>query len=82
VSDPVALATLVLEDAPGSSRPERQDHGAYRSGAPDQCSDSLRDGACTEAGQVLFFDDIYGYDRKLERQLGLPPVSLMPVRHP
>ena len=36
----------------------------------------------TEAGQVLFFDDIYGYDRKLERQLGLPPVSLTPVRHP
>jgi murein L,D-transpeptidase YcbB/YkuD len=29
----------------------------------------------TEAGPVLFFDDIYGYDRRLERQLGLAPVS-------
>jgi murein L,D-transpeptidase YcbB/YkuD len=29
----------------------------------------------TEAGPVMFFDDIYGYDRKLERQLGLPPVT-------
>jgi murein L,D-transpeptidase YcbB/YkuD len=27
----------------------------------------------TEAGPILFFDDIYGYDRKLESQLGLQP---------
>jgi murein L,D-transpeptidase YcbB/YkuD len=29
----------------------------------------------TEAGPVMFFDDIYGYDRKLEQQLGLAPVG-------
>ena len=29
----------------------------------------------TEAGPGLFFDDIYGYDRRLERQLGLAPVG-------
>jgi len=28
----------------------------------------------TEAGPVDFFNDIYGYDRKLERQLGLAPI--------
>jgi murein L,D-transpeptidase YcbB/YkuD len=27
----------------------------------------------TEDGQVMFFDDIYGHDRKLEKLLGLPP---------
>jgi len=27
----------------------------------------------TEAGPIQFFDDIYGYDKKLERELGLPP---------
>jgi murein L,D-transpeptidase YcbB/YkuD len=29
----------------------------------------------TEDGAVLFFDDIYGNDRKLEKLLNLPPVS-------
>jgi len=29
----------------------------------------------TEAGPVFFFDDIYGYDNKLEQQLGLAPLS-------
>ena len=28
----------------------------------------------TEAGPMLFFDDIYGYDKKLEGQLGLAPL--------
>ena len=27
----------------------------------------------TEGGPVLFFEDLYGYDQKLERQLGLAP---------
>ena len=27
----------------------------------------------TEAGPVLFFDDIYGYDRRLERMLRARP---------
>jgi murein L,D-transpeptidase YcbB/YkuD len=29
----------------------------------------------TEAGPIMFFDDIYGYDKKLEQQLGLTPVT-------
>jgi murein L,D-transpeptidase YcbB/YkuD len=28
----------------------------------------------TEAGEVQFFDDIYGHDRNLERLLGLAPI--------
>ncbi len=28
----------------------------------------------TEAGPTLFFDDIYGYDRRLEHDLGLPAI--------
>jgi murein L,D-transpeptidase YcbB/YkuD len=28
----------------------------------------------TEADPLLFFDDIYGCDKKLERRLGLAPV--------
>jgi murein L,D-transpeptidase YcbB/YkuD len=27
----------------------------------------------TEAGPLLFFNDIYGYDKRLERELGLKP---------
>jgi murein L,D-transpeptidase YcbB/YkuD len=29
----------------------------------------------TEDGPVMFFEDIYGHDRKLEELLHLPPVS-------
>ena len=29
----------------------------------------------TEDGPVFFFEDIYGYDRKLEQQLALAPVG-------
>jgi murein L,D-transpeptidase YcbB/YkuD len=29
----------------------------------------------TEDGAVHFFDDIYGYDRRLERLLSLPPIA-------
>jgi murein L,D-transpeptidase YcbB/YkuD len=29
----------------------------------------------TEAGPVLFFDDLYGLDKKLEQQLGLAPAK-------
>jgi murein L,D-transpeptidase YcbB/YkuD len=28
----------------------------------------------TESGQIQFFDDIYGHDRKLESLLGLEPI--------
>lgn len=29
----------------------------------------------TEAGEILFFEDLYGLDRKLERLLGLPALA-------
>jgi murein L,D-transpeptidase YcbB/YkuD len=29
----------------------------------------------TEAGPVLFFDDLYGLDKKLEQQLALAPAK-------
>jgi L,D-transpeptidase YcbB len=81
VSDPVALATLVLKDAPGNWTREKIE--AAMNGKTTVRIDLVRPinvlilyatALATEAGPVLFFDDIYGYDRKLERQLGLAPV--------
>ena len=82
VSDPVALATLVLKDAPGDWTREKIE--AAMNGKttvhiglarPINVLILYATALATEAGPVLFFDDIYGYDRKLERQLGLAPVS-------
>jgi len=82
VSDPVALATLVLKDAPGNWTREKIE--AAMNGKTTVRIDLARPinvlilyatALATEAGPVMFFDDIYGYDRKLERQLGLPPVT-------
>jgi len=82
VSDPLALATLVLKDAPGNWTGEKIQ--AAMNGTTSVRVDLARPinvlilyatALATEAGPVLFFDDIYGYDRILERQLGLAPVS-------
>jgi L,D-transpeptidase YcbB len=82
VSDPLALATLVLKDAPGNWTREKIQ--AAMNGATSVRVDLTRPinvlilyatALATEAGPIMFFDDIYGYDRKLERQLGLAPVS-------
>jgi murein L,D-transpeptidase YcbB/YkuD len=82
VSDPLALATLVLKDAPGNWTREKIQ--AAMNGRTSVRIDLARPinvlilyatALATEAGPVMFFDDIYGYDRKLERQLGLPPVT-------
>jgi L,D-transpeptidase YcbB len=82
VSDPLALATLVLKDAPGNWTGEKIQ--AAMNGRTSVRIDLARPinvlilyatALATEAGPVMFFDDIYGYDRKLEQQLGLPPVS-------
>lgn len=82
VSDPLGLATLVLKDAPGDWTPERI--LAAMNGTKTMRIDLKRPidvlilyatALATEAGPIMFFDDIYGYDRKLEQQLGLPPVS-------
>ena len=83
VADPVSLATQVLKDAPGDWTREKIQ------AAMDGTATSLRinltqpinvlilyaTALATEGGPVLFFEDLYGYDRKLERQLGLAPVQ-------
>jgi murein L,D-transpeptidase YcbB/YkuD len=82
VRDPVTLAAFVLQGTPGDWTPERIT-------AAMDGPDSLRVGLArpipvmivyttalaTEAGPVLFFHDIYGHDRELERLLGLAPVA-------
>ena len=81
VSDPLALATLVLKNAPGDWTREKIDAAMH--GDKTLRIDLTRPitvlilyatALATEAGPVMFFDDIYGYDKKLERQLALPPV--------
>jgi murein L,D-transpeptidase YcbB/YkuD len=82
VRDPLALATLVLKNAPGDWTREKID-AAMNDGKtvridltkPITVLILYATALATEAGPVLFFDDIYGYDKKLERQLALPPVS-------
>ena len=82
VADPLALATLVLKDAPGDWTREKIDaamHGtadSVRVNLPEPIQVLILYGTAlaTEAGPVYFFDDIYGYDSKLERELGLTPV--------
>jgi L,D-transpeptidase YcbB len=80
VSDPLALATHVMRDEPGGWTREKID--ATMNG-PKTVRVNLQHpitvlilygtALATEAGPILFFDDIYGYDRKLESQLGLAP---------
>jgi murein L,D-transpeptidase YcbB/YkuD len=83
VSDPVALAEYVLRDTPGGWTK------AAIEAAMDRGPDSQRvnlaqsihvmilyaTALATEAGPVLFFEDIYGYDHKLEALLGLRAVG-------
>jgi murein L,D-transpeptidase YcbB/YkuD len=82
VSDPVALATYVLRNAPGEWDSQRIEDAMH---APKPTRVELRDpipvmilygtAMATEAGPVQFFEDIYGHDRKLESLLGLRPVN-------
>lgn len=82
VSDPLALATLVLKDAPGDWTQDKI--RAAMDGTTTVRIDLARPidvlilyatALATEAGPILFFHDIYGYDKKLEEQLGLKPAS-------
>jgi murein L,D-transpeptidase YcbB/YkuD len=77
----LALATLVLKDAPGDWTREKIQ--AAMNGTrtirvnltrPINVLILYATALATEAGPMLFFDDIYGYDKKLEGQLGLAPV--------
>ena len=83
VSDPVALAAYVLRNAPGNWSPEKIE--AAMNGATTQRVNLARPirvmilygtVLATESGDVLFFDDVYGYDHKLEALLGLTPVAV------
>jgi murein L,D-transpeptidase YcbB/YkuD len=81
VADPLALATLVLKDAPGDWTREKIQAAMNGTSTirvnltrPINVLILYATALATEAGPVLFFDDIYGYDKKLEGQLGLTPV--------
>jgi len=82
VSDPLTLAALVLKDAKGDWTRDKIE--AAMNGSTSVRVDLSRPinvlilyatALATEAGPVFFFDDIYGYDNKLEQQLGLAPLS-------
>jgi murein L,D-transpeptidase YcbB/YkuD len=81
VSDPVALAVYVLRDSPGGWNDERvlaAMHAGTTSrvtlAAPIRVMILYGTALATESGQIQFFDDIYGHDRRLESLLGLEPV--------
>jgi L,D-transpeptidase YcbB len=81
VADPLSLATLVLKDAPGDWTREKIQAAMngttmQRINLPQPINVLIlyATALATEGGPVLFFEDLYGYDQKLERQLGLAPV--------
>jgi murein L,D-transpeptidase YcbB/YkuD len=76
VSDPVGLAEHVLRNSAGNWTAERID--AAMKGDPNQRVNLSKPiqvlllygtAMATESGQVLFFDDLYGHDRRLEKLL-------------
>ena len=80
VSDPEALAAHVLRNAPGNWTPQTiaaamNGPATLRVNLPRPIRVMILYGTvlATEAGTVLFFDDIYGHDRKLATLLHLPP---------
>ena len=86
VSDPVALAAYVLRDTPGNWTPARIE--AAMNGAQTRRVKLTRPirviilygtVLAKEDGEVLFFDDLYGQDHRLERLLGLAPAG---THHP
>ncbi|MGH7107687.1 MAG: L,D-transpeptidase family protein [Acetobacteraceae bacterium] len=82
VSDPVALAVYVLRDTPGNWTPAKIE-AAMRGtqtrrvllAKPIRVMILYGTVLAKEDGEVLFFDDLYGQDRQLERLLGLPPLE-------
>jgi murein L,D-transpeptidase YcbB/YkuD len=81
VADPVALAVQLLRDTPGNWTRESIEaamsagqtrHVALATSVPVLIVYGTA--LATEAGEVLFFDDLYGQDRRLEQLLGLAPV--------
>lgn len=81
VSDPVALAAYVLRDAPGDWTPRKIETAMngtetrrVRLAGPIRVMIVYATVLAKEDGEVLFFSDLYGQDRKLERLLGLAPI--------
>lgn len=84
VSDPVTLASYVLRNAPGKWMPatiEAAMNGTQtrrvRLARPIRVIILYGTVLVKEDGEVLFFDDLYGQDRRLERLLGLVPVGTL-----
>ena len=81
VSDPIALAVHVLRNTPGDWTPENIEAGMNGStrrvtlAQPIPVMILYGTALATEAGEILFFEDLYGLDRKLERLLGLPALA-------
>ncbi len=81
VSDPVALAEYVLRNAADPWTPESivaamnaEDNVRVNLKTPIRVLILYGTALATEDGGIMFFADVYGHDRKLERLLGLPPV--------
>jgi murein L,D-transpeptidase YcbB/YkuD len=77
-SDPVALAAHVLRNADGDWTVEKielamsgEPNQRVNLATPIQVMILYGTVLATESGRVLFFADIYGHDRKLERLLRL-----------
>ncbi|MGE0029851.1 MAG: murein L,D-transpeptidase [Steroidobacteraceae bacterium] len=83
VRDPVGLAEHVFHDQPEPWSRERieramqegPDSQRVRLARPVRVFVVYGTAVATEAGKVLFFDDVYGHDRRLEALLGLEPVQ-------
>lgn len=86
VSDPAALAAYVLRDTAGGAwTPERIETAAngtetrrVRLAHPIRVMVLYGTVLAKENGEVLFFSDLYGQDRSLERLLGLEPIRTGP----
>ncbi len=87
VSDPIALAAFVLRRTPGQWTEAKIE--AAMDGADDQHVEVTgpvnvivvyQTVFATAAGEVLFFPDLYGRDRKLERWLGLSSTGIAVTR--
>jgi murein L,D-transpeptidase YcbB/YkuD len=82
VSDPIALAAYVLRNAVGNWTKETIEAAMNGSATrrvnlttPIPVLILYGTALATEDGAVMFFDDIYGHDRKLEKLLHLLPVT-------
>ena len=83
VSDPVALAVHVLRDTPGDWTAQRVQEAMDGTNArrvelarPIRVMILYGTALATESGETLFFEDIYGHDRRLEALLRAASVNL------